>query len=531
MPPPASRAGAATFEIPFSPSDDHLKKPAQVVFTWFLTPTPPEDVELIIFRTHRRRRVQNLARPVARSMKLNPGAMIGFKTKLQLKGGGTPKDAKLERVVYRLEEVSQEPGICMNYPQYPGKDTSDLKIRQISNRQLGVQDDEKTAGAYGSKVAIPVHVESFDYGAFGKIYAIGQLESGRQLTAHYKIKPEQLYIRIPDSRDDSHIADGWRKSHKADGADNSDEDNLPMGDKHNGDGLTLFEEYRGVAAGDDGNVSILDLDPHKKDFFIINDVGGNILPAVRKFAQISNLKVHPELQPNNARKNVINFNNAWAHVADQHAILVTAGSANGGSHANGGPGPPRAISELVVGFDSGNASVSGDRDVIRELLKCCNVYPHGDSDIGWQDWSVTADANGTKSLWRVLMGPTGVIGSKLGNAPITLFRESNPTTPITPPFDSITVFVGSHNGRFSGDEDCIMRPDFPVVYEKAPNQFFFTLFDETHGWKLCTTALGHSTNKDPRGAPLATRYSKAQNGRGNCQDQILINDAVQAPRR
>src|SRR5258708_36662640 len=66
-----------------------------------------------------------------------------------------------------------------------------------------------------------------------------------------------------------------------------------------------------------------DLNPHQKDFFIINHIGGDAKPAIAKFQELSGLAVHDQMTENNTAFRVVNFNSGGSgrHV-DQHAVRL-----------------------------------------------------------------------------------------------------------------------------------------------------------------------------------------------------------------
>src|SRR5437773_2415885 len=98
--------------------------------------------------------------------------------------------------------------------------------------------------------------------------------------------------------------------------------------------------------------------------------------------------------------------------------------------------------------------------------------------------------DGRKTLYQSI-DPSGAPVKTAFTPPILLFREGKPPVSIEPPFEgSVKVFVGSAHGVMSGDEQCIMRPDLPAVYQKATGQFYWTPFDEIRGWSLCTSKNG-----------------------------------------
>jgi hypothetical protein len=246
---------------------------------------------------------------------------------------------------------------------------------------------------------------------------------------------------------------------------------------------------------------------------------------------MSGLAVHSGLNDSTAQYKVVNFNHGWGHRAEQSGIRART-TISGVTRAFGAPALPKGVSDLAVSglTDITDLTFQPDtRGIVRELFKCCNVWPHGEVDMGWQTWFVVRSADGQKSI-SIADISGGMIVGKLGT--VRLFREANPNAQIEPPFEQARVFAASPGGRQSGDEDCIMREDLPTVYAKAPNEFYWTDFDEPQGWGLCTKREGHSFNKLDRTTPRPRYFSASLGGnRGNCSAQICVNDSAAAVSR
>jgi hypothetical protein len=105
------------------------------------------------------------------------------------------------------------------------------------------------------------------------------------LDAHLKSNPDEPFAAIPLDDNHNHIADKWEKDVQVYGKTddpNFDEDQLPKNQRRNGDGYTLFEEYRGFKVKDNllpsgSHESFADghlrMDPEYKDIFIDDEDG------------------------------------------------------------------------------------------------------------------------------------------------------------------------------------------------------------------------------------------------------------------
>ena len=96
------------------------------------------------------------------------------------------------------------------------------------------------------------------------------MSDGSKLVGHLEGDTAQEDIRLPLRSEQSLIADVWKQNHGVAGmADINDNESDPAGDGHPGDGLSLYEEYRGFII--DGQH--VEGNPNKKDYFILNRAG------------------------------------------------------------------------------------------------------------------------------------------------------------------------------------------------------------------------------------------------------------------
>ena len=172
--------------------------------------------------------------------------------------------------------VSDEPGYCMN----AGTQTTTEEDLQFVSPQSGFTigtdaNGDPTATTTSSVNSATVQVKCYDYGAYGQIQATAALDCGGTLTGHV-VDGTDTFVRIPRDDDDNHLADGWEAdmeddwedqygdTHTFDGTGLQDDEkadpdsqsggadgppvNLGPHDD-TGDGLTVYEEYRGFQFG------------------------------------------------------------------------------------------------------------------------------------------------------------------------------------------------------------------------------------------------------------------------------------------
>jgi hypothetical protein len=185
---------------------------------------------------------------------------------------------------------SAEPGYCLNATRVDGlwTDTSpednDLKFVPY---QPGLEvyahpfDPNPTNFCYAVTtqpvLSASVEVMCLDYGANGIILAYVYGLGPNLEPARVKGYLDRYVVRIPKDEDDNLIWDGWEWNN---GGTLDDNDAEPPGDGTPGDGLTRYEEYRGLEVNGlaDDNSSMSDqvnhqrLNPTRKDMFVVNGV-------------------------------------------------------------------------------------------------------------------------------------------------------------------------------------------------------------------------------------------------------------------
>jgi len=486
-----------------------------VTITWDIEPgldTPPE---LIIEKTAA---LQNW-RPTAGAGG-SAGQSINLTAKLQATGGGST-NVVAAYFVWQLTKSSTEPGYAMNVPvDNPSKDF-DLKLDSngLILNDATAQGGQTKPGEYSEYT---VTVIPYDWGAFGTIKVTAYLPDGSTLVGHLEGDTSQEDVRLPLRGEQSLIADIWKQNNGFAGlADVSDNETDPAGDGHPGDGLSLYEEYRGFIIGGahvEGN-------PKKKDFFVLNTAGVFYLGGIRLFQNLSGLEVHYQLRQGElAADRVINRNhNEGAHNVDEHAVIIRAIAANSGYlEAVGGPGTPGMISMVVAPkiLPGVNTDIAYNQSSLaHELLHACNVFHHGEPEAS--TW-ITRQPDG-----RLLSSSSGGGG---GGSIQVLTEQNTSAAYLFPVGTPVQVVVGLPQGKSSGDEFCVMRYDNARAHvSKANASILYYTPPEDAGFSICTTPDGTGFN-GPDWQPQS-RYGDAASGRGNCMSQILVNDGVAAPRR
>jgi len=344
------------------------------------------------------------------------------------------KPAVLPKVKYfrfELLNTSHEPGVAMNWPPNAKKDKNpDLRLI-VDLASPGLPDKEDKEGqslvvsrpakdAEGRSAAM-ARIDSYDFGGRTELRVIVELEDGRKIIGELE-SGDLSYneIRIPKRDFGDWVADVWRIKHDVRNLpDHSDDEAKPKGDGDNGDGLTLYEEYRGFAAKrmQDGRV---EGDPMLKDLFILNLVGSDAWPGIHMFEEATGLRaIHRLVEPEIREKDrVVNRNydkaphqvDKYGNNRDQHGlVLKTLNFEQMGSHGAEVRGnaaslagdalrpktvevvampardDPEALINKPFNLSADDLAIRYDRTVVHELLHSVGVSHHGSGDT-WGDF-------------------------------------------------------------------------------------------------------------------------------------------------
>jgi hypothetical protein len=440
-----------------------------------------------------------------------PGAPIEFTATLKHPSGKLAEVA-IDRMVWELADTSREPGIALNFPQ--GQDSDfDLKFEVLPGQVPATPDRQVVTSAIVDKATSRARVVPLDWGGWSVLKVTAYVHNGPRVVGRYKGNGEND-VRLPKRSSKSFIADAWKKETGATGDDPSDDEDSPVGDGNRGDGLTLYEEYRGFYAGGEHHSG----DPKKKDYFVRNEAGAIGEGGIRHFAGKSGLIAHILNVSELDDARVVNKHHASGpHVVDQHGVILKFDWTNdaAASEARGGPGTPGDIT--FVGLDPNMGSYPLEKQLAttaHELLHTVNVRHHGDGDRMSARWVVYGGelfADSVAGTDRHIQVWTEE-GADVTAEWIKLIGEGR----------SIIKWEGMPTGEHSGFENCLMRYDCASAYPSGANasvRYEFAVPERT-GTGLCATGTGVDVNADSHRPQ--SRYGAAVAGR--CKAQIRVND-------
>jgi hypothetical protein len=346
---------------------------------------------------------------------------------------------------------------------------------------------------------------------------------GREILGRLANDPRPQ-ILLPKRRKDSRIPDVLRASEGlGDLPDDNDGENDPMGDEFSGDGLTLYEEYRGFYE----NRKHVRSSPLRKDLFVRDTIGGSTKAGIALFARASGLKVrHELLDAELGADRVINANHGEGpHLVDQHAVRIelsspptTSARASrfATSQAEGGVGTPERARRLAISPAFDRNSADFPRHLAHELGHSVNVWHHGDGDP-------------KVVVWRVEARPGGGTQVSEGGSVIQLRNEAGQALRFPTAGSELETWLAAPRAQHSGVEACFMRYAVADAYRTnaEPGVRYWVQGTERRGDVLCESREGSGVNARDR-APRP-RYGDANDCAGECRHQLRVSDVGDAP--
>ncbi len=259
-----------------------------------------------------------------------PGTSLGVTVQLRHKGEKEVATDATGFFYVTLEDVSRQPGVCVNAPPKDEANTDpDLQLAETD--EFWLSDEEGLGGETAEEVSeLSFNIDCYDFGAYGRLRVQVKVSDGTTLYAHQEADPGKDYLDIPVDDNHNHLADIWEKDNQVpEGLPPTwDEADQPAGQSTLGDGISLFEKYRGffVKGGHQR------LNPHKKYLFIYDPTGWaqlsttepdgvSLIKALDCEVVFIEDKYWTGPGGSGSGKRVVNFNSTdEVHATDQHAL-------------------------------------------------------------------------------------------------------------------------------------------------------------------------------------------------------------------
>ena len=221
--------------------------------------------------------------------------------KATIKSKDPKKPAPAAPMDFYLSDVSKHTGRCGNEPKTAAPDPKP-GLRFSKNQGPGVHVDEgnpQHAYIISDVTEGTVVIEATDAGAYGKLQVTAD---SSDLIGTYEPTGEK-HMLIPRDDNGNHIADAWEKQKGIFDKNYPatwDEDNVPnTGSDNKGDGITLYEEYRGFVTGIQVDASHEQrvwqrLEPAVKKIFVYPQGDDNLLfkAGARLYESVTGTKVY-----------------------------------------------------------------------------------------------------------------------------------------------------------------------------------------------------------------------------------------------
>lgn len=450
----------------------------------------------------------NLADPT------KPGNRLVVRAVLKARSAATKELPEVDRFRFELRDTSREPGVCLNWPLGAKDEEFDLRLANVTPAGVELEDYVALAkrlnewgwvsggeydlgsmppqtlaalfasGRDGQKgdVAAPrknkagqpfadAVIESFDFGGKAELRVVCRLKDGRDIIGLMKDAGGGTdLVRLPKRAPTDWIAAKWRRDNAVTELAGDDDEEKIEGQPLNGDGFTLYEEYRGWAV----NGKHVTGDPKRKDFFVLNQIGADAVGGIALFERASKIRVLGRLRATEMSETLrlMNGNRRDApHRVDQHGVwlispalesLGDTGKSGGKTYGLAGRAAafafrPAAVERIVIepramgsgvfqaglgenlySLDARDAALAYDRAVAHELLHAVGVDHHGEGESSNPVWFVAADDpnNPTRRAgfstflpritdWKLRVQPGDAVdpGRLRRNAVISLFWE------------------------------------------------------------------------------------------------------------
>lgn len=180
---------------------------------------------------------------------------------------GQPMERGALFVRFELAQSSREPGVCLNVPrEWDGELTPDLAFVAGADAAPHGPDGEVAETPFGDWRTATAALGAFDWGAYGELEVRAYVPHIGEVLGTFAPTGERS-ARVPKRAADSLVGDEWKARHGVTDLADDDDSERTEGNPNDGDGFTLYEEYRGVFARGEHSRDRLKsaLVPRKKD--------------------------------------------------------------------------------------------------------------------------------------------------------------------------------------------------------------------------------------------------------------------------
>lgn len=228
---------------------------------------------------------------------------------------GADKDKEV-KVTFTLNNVSNEPGICINGPK---ADSLDMKFLEKDNPTTQFEVSQTRVKTINFVKETNVVISSFDFGAYADLSVTAMDRDGKPVKVILQNK-ERNSIFLPKAEMGGIIADAWRIKEKVAGLDETWDEAEVSGQKAKGDGLDLYAKYRGVLViGSSGTPGHTRLTAREKVHFVIDK--SNIFDFERWY-QTSGIRAYKVNEALTSNRQVDYNSTSASHKGGKYAVKI-----------------------------------------------------------------------------------------------------------------------------------------------------------------------------------------------------------------
>jgi hypothetical protein len=248
------------------------------------------------------------------------GNVLPIKLKVQSRSGGKA-DEKVSYFKLSLVSTSKQPGISINMPLDKADQEPDLRFMESDDLTLldAMGQSAKLACKDGETGYTGIF--SFDGGGWTTLTVEAVLNDSTHVKGQLIKSGGEYEIMVPKREASSKIASAWLKQYAK--IDDQYDDELLTGNINKGDGLTAYEEYRGVIS----KGLFKRLDPLKMDLAV--EMKKDEVPlfagGISLFEKATEIKTVALYEGELTPKRMLNKNHDYAHITDQHAMRIRNG--------------------------------------------------------------------------------------------------------------------------------------------------------------------------------------------------------------
>ncbi len=439
-----------------------------------------------------------------------PGNALHVTARLGAKDSGyLPAPMKIRTLTFELTDTSKIDGRCLNVPIPPTSDPSDLDFKFAANNG---NPHELVAPGKQRLVVTPdqdsglATIESFDFGGFSVLTVTAELADGRTLKGH-RANHAETEITLPDREPGKHIAKAWLKDKNVSSEDEDVEKPKWTINTHPGDGLSAYEEYRGVRMKDGHRR----LDPAKQELFIENFMAEKPRGGFAKFSGLTDVVIVELSSGQLGPERIVNANGAEHRLGRQHALRIRSKTLDGdtcGEEPQLTSGLPSSPKDAVVLWLKVDAPGDISTCVAHEIGHGVGMLHHGLSETQF-DGEVNHLLAGGSIEWRKFdrsLLYTTCVGAGCkparSDAAVKWFDATGREVPPVYTIEQLRTYpVGVPNGPGSGDLDCLMS--YGDFYQARFNPTGSTAIlyltpEQPPPTKICTSVAGtHYNEKYP----------------------------------